>query len=153
MKKRLISAVCAVAMLITGCDSTAANNETITTTITTATEAITTAGPQTYIPTGENVKLFGRAYYDDFDEELICAYSGTGCEFSFTGTSVKFNLKGDSAAKANNEDNAARYAIYVDGERVSKEEMQECKIGEGFIGFYVSEGTSQPLKAKLKKLL
>lgn len=33
------------------------------------------------------------------------------------------------------------WQIYVDGERVSTEEMQECKIGEGFIGFYISEGT------------
>ncbi|MBQ2812635.1 MAG: YfhO family protein, partial [Clostridia bacterium] len=32
------------------------------------------------------------------------------------------------------------WQIYVDGERVSTEEMQECKIGEGFIGFYISEG-------------
>ncbi len=116
MKKRFLSALCAFALIftMTGCDNTETGNETTTTT-----EAITEAPtePKTYIPTKENVKLLGRAFYDDFDEELICAYSGTGCEFTFTGTSVKFNLKGDSAAKANNEDNAARYAIYVDGER------------------------------------
>lgn len=117
MKKRILSAFCALAMLITmtGCD-TATETETTTTTTTVAEETVP-VGPQSYIPTDENVKLLGRAFYDDFDEELICAYSGTGCEFTFTGTSVKFNLKGDSAAKANNEDNAARYAIYVDGER------------------------------------
>ena len=117
MKKRILSAFCAFAMLITmaGCDTAADNAETTTTTA--AIEAPAPAGPQNYIPTSENVKLLGRAFYDDFDEELICAYSGTGCEFTFTGTSVKFNLIGDSAAKANNEDNAARYAIYVDGER------------------------------------
>jgi len=117
MKKRILSALCAFAMLITmtGCNSAADNAETTTTT--TAAETTAPAGPQTYIPTSETVKLLGRAYYDDLDEELICAYSGTGCEFTFTGTSVKFNLKGDSAAKTNNEDNAARYAIYVDGER------------------------------------
>ena len=33
------------------------------------------------------------------------------------------------------------WQIYVDGERVSTEEMQECKIGNGFIGFYLDEGT------------
>ncbi len=32
------------------------------------------------------------------------------------------------------------WQIYVDGQRVSTEEMQECKIGNGFIGFYLSEG-------------
>ena len=118
MKKRILSAFCAFTMLITmaGCGTTSDNAETTTTTEA-VTEAPTPVGPQNYIPTDENVKLLGRAFYDDFDEELICAYSGTGCEFTFTGTSVKFNLKGDSAAKANNEDNAARYAIYVDGER------------------------------------
>lgn len=33
------------------------------------------------------------------------------------------------------------WQIYVDGERISTEEMQECKIGNGFIGFYLDEGT------------
>lgn len=118
MKKRILSAFCAFAMFITmtGCD-TATNNAETTTTTENVTIAPAPTGPQSYIPTSENVKLLGRAYYDDFDEELICAYSGTGCEFTFTGTSVKFELKGDSAARSNNEDNAARYAIYVDGER------------------------------------
>ncbi len=32
------------------------------------------------------------------------------------------------------------WQVYVDGVRVSKEEMQECKIGNGFIGFYINEG-------------
>ncbi len=32
------------------------------------------------------------------------------------------------------------WQIFVDGNRVSKEEMQECKIGNGFIGFYLDEG-------------
>ena len=35
------------------------------------------------------------------------------------------------------------WQIYVDGERVSIEEMQECKIGNGFIGFYLTEGEHQ----------
>ncbi len=32
------------------------------------------------------------------------------------------------------------WQIYVDGERVSIEEMQECKLGNGLIGFYLTEG-------------
>ncbi len=32
------------------------------------------------------------------------------------------------------------WQIFVDGERVSIEEMQECKIGNGFIGFYLDSG-------------
>ena len=117
MKKRILSAFCAFAMFITMTSCEAAADNTDETTTTSEAAAETPAGPQSYIPTNENVKLLGRAYYDDFEEELICAYSGTGCEFTFTGTSVKFNLKGDSAARSNNNDNAARYAIYVDGER------------------------------------
>ena len=117
MKNKVISAICAAVMLFSGCNGEIPAETTTAPATETTTEAPAPAGPQTIIPTDENVKLLGRAYYDEFDEELICAYSGTGCEFTFTGTSVKFNLKGDNAAKANNEDNAARYAIYVDGER------------------------------------
>lgn len=32
------------------------------------------------------------------------------------------------------------WQIYVDGERISIEEMQECKLGNGFIGFYLDAG-------------
>lgn len=32
------------------------------------------------------------------------------------------------------------WQIYVDGERISIEEMQECKLGNGFIGFYLDSG-------------
>ena len=32
------------------------------------------------------------------------------------------------------------WQIFVDGERVSIEEMQECKLGNGFIGFYLDAG-------------
>ena len=32
------------------------------------------------------------------------------------------------------------WQIYVDGNRVSIDEMKECKIGNGFIGFYVTAG-------------
>lgn len=118
MKKRIISVFCALLLVFTMTSCENAGNNAETTTITEAvTEAPAPAGPQSYTPTADNVKLLGRAYYDDFDEELICAYSGTGCEFTFTGKSVKFNLKGDNAARSNNEDNSARYAIYVDGER------------------------------------
>ncbi len=32
------------------------------------------------------------------------------------------------------------WQVFVDGKRVSIEEMQECKLGNGFIGFYLDEG-------------
>ncbi len=70
-----------------------------------------------YQPSSENVKPLGRAWYSE--GELICAYSGTGCEFTVAGKSVKFTIKGDDAARSGNNDNAARFAVYVDGERVT----------------------------------
>lgn len=117
MKKRLISLLCAfsLAFTMTGCNSQSENNEQAETT--TVADAADVNGVKTYIPTAENVKLLGRAYFDDFDNELICAYSGTGCEFNFTGVSASITVKGDTAARANNNDNAARFAVYVDGER------------------------------------
>jgi len=32
------------------------------------------------------------------------------------------------------------WQVYVDGKRVSEKEMAECKLGEGLLGFYLSEG-------------
>ncbi len=32
------------------------------------------------------------------------------------------------------------WQVYVDGKRVSKEELSECKLGNGLLGFYLSEG-------------
>lgn len=121
MKKRILSLLCAATIIFsaTSCNNQNSVNNTqqISETSLTTTTAPEHIGPKDYEPTSEFVKLLGRAYYDDFDEDLICAYSGTGCEFTFNGTSAKITVKGDSAAKANNNDNAARFAIYVNGER------------------------------------
>ncbi|MCM1022894.1 MAG: GDSL-type esterase/lipase family protein [Prevotella sp.] len=70
-----------------------------------------------YKATAENVKLLGRTYFNE--DKLYCALSGTGAEFSFTGTKCTVNVSGDSgAANASNADNQARVGIYVNGERV-----------------------------------
>ncbi len=61
---------------------------------------------------------------DTFDETVIKG-SVTAPEDSLFYTSIPYDES---------------WQIYVDGERVSKTEMEECKIGNGFIGFYVSEG-------------
>ncbi len=125
MKERIISLISAAAMIISaaGCNSAPDNADTTTTT----TSAPVSEGPADYEPTAENVKLLGRAFYDDFDGELICAYSGTGCEFTATAKSVAITVKGDTAARANNNDNAARFAIYVDGERTEDIMLDELQ--------------------------
>lgn len=83
-----------------------------------------------YKATNENVKLLGRTYYDA--DKLYCALSGTGAEFTFTGTECNITVAGDSnSANAGMADNHARIGIYVNGERViddmvdNKEEVYE----------------------------
>lgn len=137
MKRLILSLLCAVSIIgsLSGCNKQETNNSAETTTV-----AETTAEPlgiKIYKPTADYVKLLGRAYYDDFDEETICAYSGTGCEFTFNGTSVNITVTGDSAAKANNSDNAARFAIYVNGERTQDIMLDE---EEKTINVYEGEG-------------
>ena len=71
----------------------------------------------TYKATAENVKLLGRTYFNE--DKLYCALSGSGAEFSFTGTKCTVNVNGDSnAMNASAADNQARVGIYVNGERV-----------------------------------
>lgn len=125
MKKRLISILSAAALIIlaTGCNSE--NVETTATVEAVYEEASDAEGIKTFEPTSEFVKLFGRSYYDDFDGQLICAFSGTGCEFTVNAKSAVITIKGDIAAKSNNNDNAARFAIYVDGERTEDIMMDE----------------------------
>lgn len=71
-----------------------------------------------YTPSAENVKPLGRTMLTD-DNMLWLAYSGSGAEFTFKGTKAVITIAGDdSAAKADNADNQARIAVYVNGERV-----------------------------------
>ena len=75
-------------------------------------------GPVTYAPTSENVKALGRTMLTD-DDMLWLAFSGSGAEFTFNGTKAEVVIAGDdNAEKPGNEDNQARIAIYVNGERV-----------------------------------
>lgn len=75
-------------------------------------------GPVTYAPTSENVKTLGRTMLTD-DDMLWLAFSGSGAEFTFSGTKAEVVIAGDdNAEKPDNEDNQARIAIYVNGERV-----------------------------------
>ena len=65
----------------------------------------------------ENFKELGRTYYDE--GKIYCALSGTGVEFTFTGTACSVTVAGDSSSTNSSQtDNQARVAVYVDGERV-----------------------------------
>lgn len=69
---------------------------------------------QSFLPTKEFVRPIGRTLIAN--DSLWLVNSGTGCEFSLTGTSVTVKLKPDSSFM--NRNNQARVAIYVNGERV-----------------------------------
>lgn len=119
--KKFTALFCAAVMTLSsaGCSGETAAEISQTTAVSdTATNAV-----REYQPSSENVKSLGRAWYSE--GELICAYSGTGCEFTATGKSVKFTIKGDDAARSGNKDNAARLAVYVDGERVTDIMLEE----------------------------
>jgi lysophospholipase L1-like esterase len=65
----------------------------------------------------ENFKELGRTYYSD--GKIYCALSGSGAEFTFTGTSCTVQITGDSnSTNSSSADNQARVGIYVNGERV-----------------------------------
>lgn len=80
------------------------------------------ASMKTYLPDDTNIRAIGRTYYDN--ETLWLALSGTGAEFTFTGTKAVITLVGDNiATKRNNDTNYARIAILVNGERVVDETL------------------------------
>ena len=76
-------------------------------------------GDGVFLMTEKNVKLLGRTWLDrDF---RWLSYSASGVEFKFTGKSCEFTLRADSMVNETN--HQARYAIYVDGERVVEDVM------------------------------
>ena len=50
----------------------------------------------TYTASEENVKMLGRTYFED--DKLLCALSGSGIEFSFSGTKCVVSIIGDSGS-------------------------------------------------------
>ena len=69
---------------------------------------------QSFLPTEEFVRTIGRTM--NVKDSLWLVHSGTGCEFTFTGTKASVKIKPDSSFM--NRNNRARVAIYVNGERV-----------------------------------
>jgi len=73
-----------------------------------------------YPASAENVKHLGRTYFNN--GRLFCALSGSGAEFSFTGTKCTVTISGDDrSTAADNKDNLSRIAFYVNHERVIDE--------------------------------
>lgn len=72
----------------------------------------------------ENLKQLGRTYYNN--GKIYCALSGSGAEFTFTGTEVSVTFEGDTnSASEACADKHARVAVYVNGERKADEMINE----------------------------
>lgn len=74
----------------------------------------TTPSEKSFLPKETYVRTIGRTA--QVDNTLWLVHSGTGCEFTFTGTSATIKIKPDSSFMTRS--NQARVAIYVNGERV-----------------------------------
>ncbi|MDE6724978.1 MAG: GDSL family lipase [Ruminiclostridium sp.] len=133
MKKfgTVVLAAALAATSLTGCseggndkvENTSANNGTVTTTEDTASPN----GETSYTASAKNVKMLGRTAYLD-DDVLYCAFSGTGIEFTFTGTKCSITVVGDSGStNSGNADSQARVGIYVDGERVIDDMVDQAE--------------------------
>ncbi len=114
-KSKVLAFACCAALTFTmiGCSSSSDSDNSIDSTESGG-EDMTTG---LVTPSSENVKQLGRT--ELIDDTLWVALSGAGIDFSYTGTKLEVTLVGDGAATVSgNDTNYARAAIYVDGERV-----------------------------------
>jgi len=81
-------------------------------------------GEITVIPTEENVRTIGRTRMQK--DTLWMALSGSGAEFSVTGTKADVTMKADSSARGD-ESNRTRVAVYLDGVRVADELLSKAE--------------------------
>ena len=131
MNKKMISALCASAMLVAMLSGCANNRTEESMSSSTTSQAVTSVAESstvkeegtTAVLTAETAKLVGRTYLND--DVLWAAFSGAGAEFIYTGKKLDITIVGDGASTAGNADNYARVAIYVDKERVIDDMLDE----------------------------
>lgn len=92
-----------------------------------------------------NVKLLGRTTL--MEDTLWLALSGAGVDFDFTGKKLDITIVGDNAANGA-ASSQARFAIYVDGERVIDQMLDE----EEKIVTAVDNAESKTVNVKVIKL-
>lgn len=134
MNKKIICALCATSILIgalPGCTDSK-KEENMNSTISTAESSAVSSTEvssaekqegQTVVLTADTAKLVGRTYLND--DTLWTAFSGSGVEFTYTGKKLDITVIGDYASTAGNDENYARVAIYIDGERVVDDMLNE----------------------------
>lgn len=128
--KRTLALLCAAVMTVSAASCSGANstpasgsdNSTVSTTAAAEEVTTTTAAPEpaeiTFVPDSTNVKIIGRTLNEN--DTLWLAQSASGIEFTCKGTHASVDIKGDGAALGA-ADSRARFAVYVDGEKVLDE--------------------------------
>lgn len=84
----------------------------------------TTPSEKSFLPTEEFVRSIGRT--QEVNDTLWLVHSGTGMEFTFTGTSATIKIKPDSSFTS--KENQARIAVYVNGERVIDDMVDKMEM-------------------------
>lgn len=80
----------------------------------------------TIMKLGENeIKALGRTFVS-YDTLWLCM-SGTGLEFIFTGDSLDITVVGDNTASGSTASTQARIGVYVNGERIADEMINEAE--------------------------
>ena len=118
--KRLLCAAAAAVLAISGCTAASAPTGANSSTEETAEMELT---QKTFTAEEQYIKPLGRTYMQD--GILWLALSASGVEFTLTGTDASVTIVGDSAIST--EDNQARFAAYVDGERVLDEMITQAE--------------------------
>ncbi len=114
-KIAIITASLLLAMPISGCSESENESSSISGADSQSSSDASKEQNTAIVPDAETVKLLGRTYLDD-NNTLWLSYSGSGAEFTVTGKRAEITIAGDSSVSGGS--NYARIAIYVDGERV-----------------------------------
>lgn len=126
-KRAFAAVLMSMAVLMTGCGGGGTSSEQTmaaadSTVMTTESEEM--AATFAFRPSEENVKLIGRTAAND--GILWLALSASGIEFTYNGTGFNVNVIGDSMV-SQGKDKQARFAVYVDGERIADEQVTEAQ--------------------------
>lgn len=128
MKKISISLLLVIAMICSSLSIGGSNNSFLNTAAAATVDTTVTGSTlteQEFIPSTDYVKQIGRTYL--LNDTLWCALSGTGIEFTFTGTKAELNIFGDSMVTDSTGIHYCRYAIYVNDKLVKDSQIKQSQ--------------------------
>lgn len=125
-KKITVAALMAVVTALSGCAQTQTSSQQTSAveSESTVTESEATMENITFTPNAHSTKLIGRTA--ESENILWLAQSASGVEFTFNGTAASVTVVGDSMI-TQGKDKQARFAVYVDGERVLDEQIDTAE--------------------------